>query len=137
MEKISRIIPANARTQSAEVAAAQPARPGSPAFGRPMGRVTKTPVFVEDRLTISAGKPQVPAVPGTYGNTKPEIARAKVVEDLAKKFFDTSNPKTEVRDNDMTKSEEALKTVDNLEPIAPVKAAPEKLEQPKESLAAY
>ncbi len=40
MEKISRIIPANRRTSSAEISTSQPARPGAPAFGRPMGRVT-------------------------------------------------------------------------------------------------
>lgn len=126
MEKISGIIPANARTRSVEVAAAQPARPGAPSMGRPMGRVTKTPAFVEDRLSLSKDLPAAaPALPGTYTNTKPEATRAKVVEDLAKKFFD-SNPKVEVRGSDTTKSEEVLKAIEDTDALVPVAIEPEK-----------
>lgn len=40
MEKISGIIPRNARNSSADVSKSQPVRPGAPSFGRPMGKVT-------------------------------------------------------------------------------------------------
>lgn len=41
MEKISGIIPRNARNSSADVSKSQPVRPGAPSFGRPIGKVTQ------------------------------------------------------------------------------------------------
>lgn len=102
MEKISRILPSNARTRSAEVAKSQPARPGAPAFGRPMGHVTRAPAQIEDRINLSTAEKAVKA-PGTY-RPPADLARAKIVEDMANKFF--NSPKAEVREHDMAKSEE-------------------------------
>ncbi|HWU44456.1 MAG TPA: hypothetical protein VN132_13490, partial [Bdellovibrio sp.] len=48
MDKISGIIPASPRTQVADVATSQPARPGAPMTGRPMGRNS-----LGDRIMLS------------------------------------------------------------------------------------
>jgi hypothetical protein len=48
MEKISGIIPASPRTKVVDTSKAQPARPGAPAFGRPMGKNS-----LGDRITLS------------------------------------------------------------------------------------
>lgn len=45
MEKLSSILPKSPRTQKADHSNAQPARPGAPLFGRPMGRVSQKVVF--------------------------------------------------------------------------------------------
>ena len=114
MEKISGIIPASPRTRVADTSGAQPARPGAPAFGRPMGKNS-----LGDRITLSK---QMEEMKATGALPEPELApvyknpteakRVKVVEDLNAKFF--ANPKSEAREGNMTKSEEALmKTTDN------------------------
>lgn len=108
MEKISGILPPSARTRVADVAVAQPARPGAPALGRPMGknslgdRVTLSKQLEEMRQTGELPQFEEPV---TYKNTT-EGRKAKVIEDLQQKFF---SPKNVARDDDMTKSEEALK----------------------------
>ena len=48
MEKISGIIPASPRTKAVDTSNSQPARPGAPAFGRPMGKNS-----LGDRITLS------------------------------------------------------------------------------------
>jgi|GEM_PF-1137331 hypothetical protein len=48
MEKISGIIPASPRTRVVDTSNAQPARPGAPSFGRPMGKNS-----LGDRITLS------------------------------------------------------------------------------------
>lgn len=109
MEKISGILPASARTRVADVAAAQPARPGAPEFGRPMGKNS-----LGDRVTLSkkieemkqSGALPEPEASPVYKNPA-EAKKLKVVEDLNQKFF---SPKSVAREDDMTKSEEALKT---------------------------
>ena len=117
MEKISGIIPASARTQVADVSVSQPARPGAPALGRPMGknslgdRVAFSKQLEEFKKAATAleGTAEI-ATPGAPVYKNPaESKKLKVVEDLNKKFF--SNVKSEARpDGTMTKSEEALKT---------------------------
>lgn len=109
MEKISGILPASARTKVAEVASAQPARPGAPAFGRPMGRNS-----LGDRITLSkqieemrqTGQLPEPEASPVYRNPA-EAKKVKVIEDLNRKFF--ANPKDIAREDDLAKSEEALK----------------------------
>lgn len=128
MEKISGILPASARTRVADVAAAQPARPGAPAFGRPMGRNS-----LGDRLTLSkqleemrqTGQMPEPEVAPVYKNPA-EAKKIKVIEDLNQKFF---SPKAIARDEDITKSEEALKKTSANESLFYV----EKELQPQES----
>lgn len=113
MDKISGILPPSARTRVAELAAAQPARPGAPAMGRPMGKNS-----LGDRITLSkqleelrqTGEMPEPEASPVYKNPT-EVRKLKVIEDLNQKFF---SPKTEARENDLTKSEETLKkTSDN------------------------
>lgn len=108
MEKISGIIPASARTRSADVTVSQPARPGAPALGRPMGknslgdRVTLSKQLEEMRQTGAVPEPEASPVYKAPGESK----KLKVIEDLNQKFF---NSKTSSGDEDMTKSEEVLK----------------------------
>lgn len=114
MEKISGILPPSPRTRVADVAVAQPARPGAPALGRPMGKNS-----LGDRITLSKQLeemrqtgviPEVNESP-VYKNPA-EVKKLKVIEDLNQKFF--NNPKSVAREGDQTKSEEALsKTTDN------------------------
>lgn len=116
MEKISGILPASARTQVADISSAQPARPGAPALGRPMGRNSlgervawsKQMEELRKEAPLATMTPEAP----TYTNPA-EAKKLKVIEDLNKKFF--SNPKTEVREGNMTKSEEALKSTQDME----------------------
>lgn len=118
MEKISRILPANHRTRAVDVSSSQPVRPGAPAWGRKIGRaqVAPLPPAIEDRLSLqpptTAEKASV-ASQTTYKNTAMN-ARARVVDDLAKKFFET-NPKTEVRESDRTLSEQVVDDIADLE----------------------
>lgn len=107
MEKISGIIPASARTQVAEVASAQPARPGAPAFGRPIGKNS-----LGDRITLSkkmeelkkTGELPAPESSKGYRDTE-ENKKLKVIQDLNQRFF---SPKSSVREGEVTKSEELL-----------------------------
>ncbi|MEN0058726.1 MAG: hypothetical protein AAGB31_07815 [Bdellovibrio sp.] len=114
MDKISGILPASPRTRVLDIGASQPARPGAPALGRPMGRNS-----LGDRITLSkqieemrmTGEMPGPEASPVYRNPA-EIKKLKVIEDLNQKFF--SNPKSEAREGDMTKSEETLsKASDN------------------------
>jgi hypothetical protein len=116
MEKLSGILPASARTQVADVSVSQPARPGAPALGRPMGKNS-----LGDRVTLSkqmeelkkSTQPQVMTPEAPVYTNPAESKKLKIIEDLNKKFF--TNPKAEVREGDMTKSEEALKSTDEVE----------------------
>lgn len=87
MRKISGIIPPNARTQSAEISRSQPARPGAPDFGRPMGKNSQA-----DRISLSReleelrASGEMPQRSQTYTNTT-EGRRAKLVQDLSDRFF--------------------------------------------------
>jgi hypothetical protein len=84
MEKISRIIPANSRTQSAEVSKSQPARPGSSELGRVAGRLTKNELNVTDRVEFSDLSRA--ATPESKNMIK-EKRQAQVVQALADNFF--------------------------------------------------
>lgn len=109
VEKISGIIPASARTRVADVSVAQPARPGAPALGRPMGKNS-----LGDRITLSkkmeelrqSGALPEPEMSPVYKNPI-DAKKTKVIKDLNEQFF---SPKAVAREEDVTKSEEALKT---------------------------
>lgn len=116
MEKISRIIPANSRTATAEVATAQPARPGAPSMGRVEGKVTKAPLDIQDRVNLS-GAEKVDELPPLYKKGKPEAAKAQVIDEMAKKFFDT-NPVKSVR-GEVPGSESAVAVAEAAEEVAP------------------
>nr|WP_295900195.1 hypothetical protein [uncultured Bdellovibrio sp.] len=113
MEKISGILPASARTRVADISVAQPARPGAPALGRPMGknslgdRITLSKQLEEMRQTGQLPEPEASPV---YKNPG-EVKKLKVIEDLNQKFF--GNPKDIAREDDLAKSEETLKKTDS------------------------
>ena len=118
MEKISGIIPSNSGTRSVDTSNSQPARPGAPALGRPMGKVTKSAPEIEDKLTLSPRGDEKPTDSIQIYNRTPEKARAKIVDTLAKNFFD-SNAKTVARDNDLAKSEEITQNLGQTEVVKP------------------
>ncbi|MBX2987579.1 MAG: hypothetical protein KF802_06755 [Bdellovibrionaceae bacterium] len=122
MEKISRIIPSNARTKAVDVSGSQPVRPGAPGWGRPEGRVTRSPLDIEDRVNISNLERPLDRT-DIYKN-KPEAARAKVVEDLAKKFFDT-NPVKDLKEGVAPRSEELLGAVEEKRGFVPTPSSTE------------
>lgn len=92
MEKISRIIPANARTKAVDVSNSQPVRPGAPGYGRPMGRVTRAPLEIEDRVSLSTAEKAITQQPANYRD-RVEARRAQIAERMAEKFF--GNPAVE------------------------------------------
>lgn len=88
MEKISGIIPQNARLASVDMEHARPVRPGVPAFGRPVGKSE-----LADKVTLSSLRKESSVEDfQTYRNPV-ESRRAKLVEDISNKFFMTKpNP---------------------------------------------
>lgn len=119
MEKISRILAPSARVVASEVADSQPARPGAPAFGRPMGKNS-----LGDRLTLSkkalesqvTGLPPQAEIPTTYKNSV-ESSKLKMIEKLNQDFF---NPKLEARGGQTTtSSEQVVKSIEDAEILAP------------------
>ena len=111
MDKISSILPKSARTQNADHSSAQPARPGAPLLGRPMGRVTQKVVFEgqqtevptratpdlsfaekfsvnlpEDKVSLGEDFSNDSKLAGY--NRKGEIHKVKIAEDVNRKFAD-------------------------------------------------
>ncbi|MGE5086532.1 MAG: hypothetical protein ACM3MG_09550 [Bacillota bacterium] len=117
MEKISGIIPASPRLKLAEVASAQPARPGAPALGRPEGKNS-----LGDRIILSKKMEemretgQLPELDAPVTYKKPEVSKKKVIEDLNKEFF---SPKSLARDSDLSYSEETLENMSSSQDAAP------------------
>lgn len=127
MEKISRIIPSSPRTRATIEVAGQPARPGAPSLGRPMGRTTPRNFFDENATESSVSKraddmvsTQLPSTAGvedrvqfsslaqdgaksagdsesTVYTAKAAKPKAQLVEELAKRFFE-GTPKTVIKD---------------------------------------
>ena len=119
MEKLSSILPSNARVKAVDLKDSHPVRPGVPTFGRPEGRNT-----VADRVSIS-GLSQEQAAADTllYRNPK-EASRAKIVSDMSKKFFETKikeYEKPETLSEDVMQSGLTDLAVDSKE-LAPSKA---------------
>ena len=114
MDKISGILPQSPRMKMVEVAAAQPARPGAPDMGRPMGKNS-----IGERITMSkqldelreSGQLPTPSAAPVYKNT--EANKLKVIEDINKKFFASPGQlaadKESIRDSSYTMSESVLK----------------------------
>lgn len=130
MRKISGIIPPNARTQSAEISRSQPARPGAPSHGRPMGRNSQA-----DRITLSQelealrGGGELPMrEPPTYSNTT-EGRRAKLVQDLSDRFF---TAKGQIETSDVPRSESTMEEITNSRSLFTVE--PELRQAPQASL---
>lgn len=93
MEKISRIIPANARTKAVDVSGSQPVRPGAPTYGRPVGRVTRAPLEVQDRVSLSTAERAITQheQPANYRD-RVEARRAQIAERVSAKFFGSPAP---------------------------------------------
>jgi hypothetical protein len=84
MDKLSSILGTSPRVKSVDLTDAHPVRPGTPAFGRPVGTTS-----IRDRFTVSENAKDL-ALQDTLGfkNTK-ESRQAKIAEDVTKKFFET------------------------------------------------
>jgi hypothetical protein len=106
MDKISRIVPPNGRTRSVDVSRSQPVRPGAPTWGRPEGKVTRTPV---DRVNLSSLAAERPLE--TYKNLS-EAKHVKIAKELTDKFFESQYPSPqELRESDTPLSEEMAENV--------------------------
>ena len=111
MEKISRILPPSRRITAADVESNPPVRPGAPEFGRP----SKSSLDVQDRVSLSSlANNRTPEPAATYKAPTKDSARAKVVDELAEKFF---NPRTFAKDSDTTLAEDTLKSMQDNENI--------------------
>ncbi|MEK6774354.1 MAG: hypothetical protein AABY64_10460 [Bdellovibrionota bacterium] len=116
MEKISGIIPANNRTKAVDVSNSQPVRPGAPTWGRPNGKVTRN-TMPDPLEKVSFSRMDSPSksefenpIQQTTYNSRGQVAKAQVVEELSKKFF-APNAKNLARDSDETLSEQAQNRV--------------------------
>ncbi len=109
MEKISQIVPSNARTKAIDVSKSQPVRPGAPTWGRPEGRVTKA--MVEDKVSLSSVAAERPLEAPTYDRNLAESKRLKIARDLADKFFENNFPQKEVKEGAAPLSEEMADNV--------------------------
>lgn len=104
VEKISRILPSNARTKAVDVSRSQPVRPGAPTWGRPEGRVTKA---IQDKVYLSSIAAERPLEPVTYRNPT-ETRNVKIAKDVADKFFETKNLQNFDSGKDLSLSEEVV-----------------------------
>lgn len=84
MEKLSSILPSNARIRSVDTKDSKPARPGAPSFGRPQGTLS-----VQDRFSVSREAVDRAAQDLSALRNGKEFARARMVEDISNKFFET------------------------------------------------
>lgn len=110
MEKISGIIPANARTRQVDVSGSQPVRPGAVAWGRPMGKVTKANMGepIEDRITMR--EPAMDENKSLTYKRPADAAKVKAIEELSNKFNRVS-PKELARENDLAASEQVTENL--------------------------
>lgn len=129
MEKISRILPPNARTGTYDASRALPGRPGSPTIGRPQAM---EPVL--DRVTLSenltnsltdSDNMQMPQqnsklAASQYKST--DNVKSQMVREMTDKFFLKGSPKSEVKESDQTHSEEV---VDRVQSATESKVIPE------------
>jgi hypothetical protein len=103
MEKISRILPPSARTQSYDSSRAMPARPGAPEAGRPTSSVGRPESMdvIEDRMTISDrlvtpienGDTIAPSkTVSTLGDTykSKDVVKTQKIKEMTDKFFSPS-----------------------------------------------
>ena len=112
MDKISGIIPANARTRTVDVSGSQPVRPGAPTWGRRVGHVTEAnqnqSLANEDKVTIAGPQNELQST-ATY-KPSPEATKVKAIDDMAAKFFNSSI-KTLAKDSDQPVSEQLTESL--------------------------
>ncbi|MCE3010066.1 MAG: hypothetical protein LW875_05595 [Proteobacteria bacterium] len=82
MEKLSGILPSNARLKSVDVKDSKPVRPGAPDFGRPKGSNS-----VQDRMNISAQALQLAADDHLAFKDPKEASRSQIVKNVTDNFF--------------------------------------------------
>jgi hypothetical protein len=117
MDKLSGILPSNARIKSVDLKDAKPRRPGAPSLGVPMGTTS-----VKDRVNLNAGIQNPAEDLLVYKNPK-EMRHAKIAEETTKKFFETrlqNEPKvTEVVEENINQSIEQLPELEELQVSEP------------------
>ena len=97
MEKLSSILPGNSRVTSVDLETGPPVRPGAPAFGRKVGQNT-----IKDKVTLSNQAKEMALQDSLAGRRDPkEVSRAKMVEDINRKFFETRLQKPVIEENQM------------------------------------
>ena len=139
MEKLSSILPKSPRTQSADHSKSQPARPGAPLFGRPMGKVTSRTVFESteaEALTrptpdisfaekfsvktpedkVSLGDDNVLDAKLAGYTRKGELQKVKIAEDVSRKFANLEMP--DELDGKSLSEEAVIRTIDTTEAMA-------------------
>lgn len=84
MEKISGILASSARVTSVDLDEAPPARPGSPNVGQKQGVVR-----INDRFNLSQRAKEMAAQDTMMKVNPREQAKAKIVEDQSRAFFQT------------------------------------------------
>jgi hypothetical protein len=97
MEKLSSILPSKARITSVDTEGQAPARPGAPVMGRPKGNIS-----IRDRANISAQAKEMAAKETLLGRSGKEASRAKAVDEINRKFFETRLQKPEVSEIPMS-----------------------------------
>lgn len=112
MEKISGILKGSARVSSVDLDSAPPVRPGAPSIGGKPGRNT-----VADRVTLSKRAVELAAQDPISGRNPRDISRAKKVEELNKKFFDT---RLKVVEKEIPQSQTVADQLFEAEDLAPV-----------------
>lgn len=81
MEKISRIVPGNARVSAVDTKSAAPARPGMPSFGRPVGESTSG---VPDHSSTAS---RAAALHKSMIEAKKAVSQERVISRMADEFF--------------------------------------------------
>ncbi|GIL17697.1 MAG: hypothetical protein BroJett040_14480 [Oligoflexia bacterium] len=96
MEKISSIIPSNARIKSVDMEDSHPVRPGTPTFGRREGTTANLRAAERDRVSISSKAREVMKQETVAGRNPREDASVKIVDTITRNFFNTRvKPKEE------------------------------------------
>ncbi len=141
MEKISRILPSNARVTSADLRGGLTARSGMPNFGRdvnvPAAAQKQIDMDTQMRANL-AHKEQM------HMRNELNDPKAKIVQDMADKFFINNMKRREAESkvneitlndqlNDTVESIEKTRNVDPVEVELPEYAAPEPQEASEES----
>ncbi|MAV91649.1 MAG: hypothetical protein CL676_09510 [Bdellovibrionaceae bacterium] len=117
MEKISGIVGASPRLQSGDAQNAQPARPGAPSFGRPIGEVT-----LAQRKDLSTAQKAVMLRDQMMADKK-AFREQRAVQEMADRFFNNK-----VEDQLSWKAGEAIKMPvpeDSYVPAEPADMSPE------------
>lgn len=99
MEKISGIIPSSRRVSSVDLQNANPVRPGTPTFGRPIGISTLAPEI----LSPSTAQKALAEFDAQMSPRKSIDPKADIVQNMSEQFFmkrTTEAPKGGVQDVD-------------------------------------